>query len=89
MFSKDSIFYAYKRFPNLKDLMVLDHPYIIKPLKEADQDPDCSDCMKRCDSCKNFVDHISSLECFASGNISHAPHHIWYIYLAYCIKLGI
>ena len=56
--------------------MVLDHAYIIKPLKEADQDPDCSDCMKRCDSCQNFVDHISSLECFASGNISHAPHHI-------------
>ena len=38
--------------------------------------------MKRCDSCKNVVDHI----CFApkkylkSDGITHAPHHIWYIY---------
>ena len=33
-------------------------PYI-KPLKEVDQDPGCSDYMKRCDSCENFADHIS------------------------------
>ena len=32
--------------------------YSIKPLKEIDQDPGCSDCMKRCDSCKNYLDHI-------------------------------
>ena len=34
MFPEDSVFYAYKRFPNLKDLMVRAVPYIIKPLKE-------------------------------------------------------
>ena len=32
--------------------------YSIKRLKEIDQDPGCSDCMNRCDSCKNYVDHI-------------------------------
>ena len=32
--------------------------YSIKPLIELDQDPGCSDCIKRCDSCKNYVDHI-------------------------------
>ena len=40
--------------------------YSIKPSKYIDQDPGSSDCMKRCDSCKNFVDHISSFECFAT-----------------------
>ena len=33
MFTKNSMFYAYKRFPNLKYLMVLADPYCIKPLK--------------------------------------------------------
>ena len=37
MFPKDSIFCAYKRFPNLRDLMVCADPYIIKPLKKVDQ----------------------------------------------------
>ena len=46
MFHKDSIFYAYKRFPNLRDLMVQTDPYSIKPLKEVHQDPSCSNCMK-------------------------------------------
>ena len=69
MFAKHSIFCAYKRFPNLKDLMVRADPYSIKPLKEIDQDPGCSDCMKRCDSYKNFVDHISSFECFTQKKI--------------------
>ena len=64
MFPKDSIFCAYKRFLNLKDVMVRADPYSIKPLKEVDQDLCCSDFMKRCDSCKNFVDHISSFDCF-------------------------
>ena len=34
MFPEDSMFYAYKRFPNLKDLMMRAVPYIVKPLKE-------------------------------------------------------
>ena len=66
MFPKDSMFCAYKRFPNLKDLMVRADSYSIKPLKETDQNPGCSDCMKRGDSYKNFVDHISSFECFTT-----------------------
>ena len=49
--------------------MVHADPYSIKPLKEIDQNPGCSDCMKRCDSCKNFVDHVSSFECFATKKI--------------------
>ena len=49
--------------------MVLGDSYSIKPVKEIDQDPGCSDCMKRCDFCKNFVDHISSFECFAQKKI--------------------
>ena len=63
--------------------MVRAEPYSIKPLKEIDQDLGCSDFMKRCDSYKNFVDHISSFECFfkkkkilESEDISHAPHQI-------------
>ena len=66
MFPKDSMFCAYKRFPNLKDLMVRADPYSIKPFKEIDQNAGCSVCIKRCDSCKNFVDHILSFECFAT-----------------------
>ena len=69
MFPKDSMFCAYKRFPNLKELMVRADHYSIKPLKEIDQDPGCIDCMKRCDSCKNFVDHISSFKHFATKKI--------------------
>ena len=69
MFPKDSMFCAYKRFPNLKELMVRADHYSIKPLKEIDQDPGCIDCMKRCDSCKNFVDHISSFKRFATKKI--------------------
>ena len=82
MFPKDSIFCAYKRFPNPKDLMVHADPYSIKPLKEIDSDPSCNDCMKRCDSYKNFVDNISSFECFATKkflepeDISNAQHQI-------------
>ena len=52
------MFCAYKRFPNLNDQMEHADPYSIKPLKEIDQNPGCSDCMERCDSCKNFVDHV-------------------------------
>ena len=54
---------------HIKDLMVRADPYSIKPLKEIDQDPGCSDCMKRCDSYKNFVEHISSFECFVKKKI--------------------
>ena len=65
MFFSNSMFCTYKKFPNLKVLMVRLDPYSIKPLKEIDQDPGCSDCKKRCDSCENFVDHVSSFKCFA------------------------
>ena len=47
MFPKDAIFCEYKTFPNLRDLMACADPYIIKPLKKVDQDPDCSDSTKR------------------------------------------
>ena len=68
----------------LKDLTVRADPYTIKSLKRLDQDPGCSDYMKRCDSCKNFVDDISSFECFAttttkklkSEDISYAPYQV-------------
>ena len=63
--------------------MVRADPYGKKPVKEIDQDPGCSDCMKRCDSSKNFVDHISSFQCFAtkkkikSEDIFSTLHKIW------------
>ena len=94
MFPKDSIFCAYKGFPNLKYLIVSADPDNIKPLKERDQDPVCSDCMKRYDSCKNFADHISSFECFATflkifkirrSLTCTTPNMIC---LAYCTKCG-
>ena len=70
--------------------MVHPNPYSTKPLKEIDQDPGCSGCMKRCDSCKNFVDHISSFECFAAKKnkirryLTCTTQNM--IYLAYCTK---
>ena len=93
MFPKDSMFCAYKRFPNLKELMVRADHYSIKPLKEIDQDPGCIDCMKRCDSYKNFVDHISSFECFATKKIFKIRRYLActtpnMIHLAYCTKCG-
>ena len=48
------------------DLMVRADPFNIKPSKQVDQDAGCGDYMKRCDSSKNFVDNISSFECFAT-----------------------
>ena len=50
MFPKNSIFWAYKCFLSLKDVMVTGDSFIIKSLKEVDQDTCCNDCMKRCDS---------------------------------------
>lgn len=55
-------------FPDLKDLMACVNPYSIKPLKEVDQDSGCKDYMKRCDSSKNFIHHISSFGCFTTKN---------------------
>ena len=69
IFPKDSMFCAYKRFPNLTDLIVRADPASIKLFKEIDQDPGCSDCMKRCDPCENFLDHISSFECFTTKKV--------------------
>ena len=66
MFLKDSMSCAYERFPSLKNLMVCINPYSVKPLEEIDRYPCFSDCMKKCDSCKNFDDHVSSFECFAT-----------------------
>ena len=68
-------------------------PYSIKPVKEIDQVPGCNDCMKRCDSCKNFVDHISSFECFTTRTIFKIRRHLTcttsnMIYLGYCTKYG-
>ena len=49
--------------------MVHTDPYSIRPLKEIDQDLGCSGCVNRCDSCKNFDDHVSSFECLATKNV--------------------
>ena len=54
MFPKDSMFCAYKRFPNLTDLIVRADPASIKLFKEIDQDPGCSDCMKNVTPVKTF-----------------------------------
>ena len=61
--------YAHRKFPNLKNVMVCADPYSIKPLKEVDQNLGCIDCMKICDPCKKFVDHISSFEYFVTKNV--------------------
>ena len=64
-------------FLNLRDLMMRADLYSIKTLKEVDEDPGYSDCMKLCGSSKNLVDHISSFKCFEakrylqSEDISH------------------
>ena len=87
------MFCPYKRFPNLKDLMVVVYLYSIKPLKEIDQHPGCSVCMKRIYSCKNSVDHISSFECFATKKRIKTRRYLTcstqnMIYLLYCSKCG-
>ena len=61
--------------------MVCADPYSIKPVKEVNQDSGCSDCMRRCDSYKSFVSHISmsfNKIILKSDGISHTAHHIWY-----------
>ena len=90
MFPKFSMFCAYKRFSNLKDLIVRADLYIIKPLKEKDQNSGSSGCMKRYDSCKIFVDHVSSFEYIATKKLSHVHHTILYniLSIAYSTKCG-
>ena len=61
--------------------MVHADPYGIKPLKEVYQDPGCSNCMKGCDSCKDFLTiyHLSNVlqqKKLKLGDISHPSHHI-------------
>ena len=49
-------------------MVCVDH-YGITPFKKVDQDPGCSDCMRRCDS--------SSFECFPTKkNWNEATSHI-------------
>ena len=55
MFPKDSIFCAYKKFPDFKVVIVRADPYSIKPLKQVHQDPGCNDCKKRGCSCRNLL----------------------------------
>ena len=93
MFPQDSIFCAYKRSPNLKNLMVRVYPYTIKPTKEVDQDPGCNGCMKRCGSCRNFGDHISSFEYFGTKKIFKSRRYLKcttpnMMYIAYYRKCG-
>ena len=87
------MFCPYKRFPNLKDLMVGVYLYSIKPLKEIDQHLGRSVCMKRIYSCKNSVDHISSFECFATKKRIKTRRYLTcstqnMIYQPYCSKCG-
>ena len=62
-FPKDSIFLAYKKFSNLKDLILGVDAYSLAPLKEIDEDRCCSYWIKKCDACKNLLTiyHLSNV----------------------------
>ena len=88
---KGSIFTAYKRLPNLKELMVRADPYISNHGNNIVDDPGYKTCNRKCDSCNNFVDSVSSFKCNATGKIFKIRKSITcstdnVIYLCYCMK---
>ena len=91
-FPRESIFVAFKRFPNLKELMVRADPYSREVDHSQDPNPGYVRCNKRsCDSCDNFVDIVSSFKCNATGktfkirrSLSCSTQYV--VYMAYCTK---
>ena len=85
VFPSESIFVAFKRLPNLKEQMVR---FTINTIKNIDAQPGYE---RSCDSCDNFVDHVSSFKCNATGKTFKIKRKIrcnskYVIYMAYCTK---
>ena len=90
IFPDGSITTACKRMKNLKEIMVRADPYQIRPKTQV-QNPGYVKCKRTCDSCKNFVDPVSHIQCRATGKIFQIRKSITcntsnVIYLAYCTK---
>ena len=56
--------------------MVQADPYSIRPVKQIHQDPVCISCKKRCNSCINFVNSLSSSECFSANKVFKIRNHL-------------
>jgi len=87
IFPAGSIVIANKRSKNLKELMVRADPYTSKDLPT--EEPGYHPCGKRCDSCNNFVDHVNSFKCNATGKTFKLRKSITccsknVIYMCYC-----
>ena len=92
LFPKGSVITANKRENNLKNLLVRSNPYIMK--NETNDEKGYIKCnRKSCDSCDNYVDETSNIECHATKRkfkirkeSSCTTNNV--IYVAYCKNCG-
>ena len=92
LYTKGTILNANKREKNLQQLLMRSDPYNIKDDQQLKEDRGYTKCSyKNCDSCNNFVDETTYIECNATGrkykirrDTSCSSRNI--IYVAYCIK---
>ena len=91
-YPKGTILVANKREKNLQQLLMRSKPYNIKDDQQLKGDCGYTKCFyKNCDSCNNFVDEKTYIECNAAGrkykirrDTSCNSKNV--IYVAYCIK---
>jgi len=94
IFPSKSIFPAYRRTKNLKEILA---PSIIRPFSidnQADGRAGCFKCNKRCDLCKNFLIQGCNFQSSATGrqysmrqNLSCSSRNV--IYFATCNKCNL
>ena len=92
IFPEGSIMVANKTLKNLRSLMVRADPYVTNSTEVYDN-PGYTPCNKKCDSCNNFVDHVSSFTCRATQKkfkirkpLTCSSKNV--IYMCYCSKCG-
>mgnify|MGYP001794966372 FL=1 len=90
---KNDILVSFKRESNLKELILRADPYQIKTDLLDHTSHSYKACEKSCDSCKNYVDEISTIRSSATGRIFHIKRDSScnsknIIYVAYCTLCG-
>lgn len=88
IFPDGTISVTFKKLKNLKQLLVRADPYTIKE-NSTPSNPGYKPCRKKCDSCENFVDHVSVFKCNATGKVFKVRKSLTcttknVIYLCYC-----
>ena len=95
---KGTILVANKREKNLQQLLMRSDPYNIKDDQQLKEDRGYSKCSyKNCDSCNNFVDETTYIECNATGRkykirrdtSCSLKNFIYVAYFIKCIKQGL